>query len=66
MNFIAPELLAAFRVLPRDFVIIDCETTGLFDEKGAPGCVSVGICQVIDGFMEGEGLTVLWRRKQLK
>jgi len=44
----ANELLYPYKSLPDTYVVLDTETTGLFDELGAPGIVSTGICQVCE------------------
>ncbi len=49
------QLLWAFKALPESYVVLDTETTGLFDEQGAPGIVSLGLaldhrpCRTVSG-----------------
>lgn len=48
-NSLLSHLLWPFQNLPENYVVLDTETTGLFDEKGAPGIVSIGIVEVAKG-----------------
>ena len=43
------QLLWPFKALPESYVVLDTETTGLFDEQGAPGIVSLGLAMVHKG-----------------
>ena len=43
------QLLWPFKTLPESHVVLDTETTGLFDEQGAPGIVSLGLAMVHNG-----------------
>ncbi len=43
------QLLWPFKSLPEEYVVVDTETTGLFDAKGAPGMVSLGVVLVSGG-----------------
>lgn len=43
------QMLWPFKSLPDDYVVIDTETTGLFDAQGAPGIVSLGVVLVFKG-----------------
>lgn len=43
------QLLWPFKTLPESYVVLDTETTGLFDEHGAPGIVSLGLAMVHKG-----------------
>ena len=43
------QLLWPFKSLPENYVVIDTETTGLFDAVGAPGIISLGVVQVDKG-----------------
>ncbi|MCF6210308.1 MAG: 3'-5' exonuclease [Gammaproteobacteria bacterium] len=43
------QLLWPFKNLPESYVVVDTETTGLFDEQGAPGIVSLGLAMVRKG-----------------
>ena len=43
------QLLWPFQSLPDEYVVLDTETTGLFDEEGAPGMVSLGLVMVRNG-----------------
>lgn len=49
MRYKYPELLLPFKTLPSSYVVVDTESTGLFDEAGAPGCISIGVCVVDSG-----------------
>lgn len=40
------ELLWPFLNLPDDYVVLDLETTGLFDDEGAPSIVAIGLVVV--------------------
>lgn len=40
------QLLWPFNTLPESYVVLDTETTGLFDEQGTPGIVSLGLAMV--------------------
>lgn len=51
MFFRNSELLWQFGQLPNSYNLVDAESTGLFDEQGAPGLVSVGICFVESGII---------------
>lgn len=42
-------LLWPFKALPQDYLVIDTETTGLFDSEGAPGIISLGVVLVSNG-----------------
>lgn len=44
-----PELLWPFLNVPDEYVVLDLETTGLFDEEGAPSILTVGIVGVSEG-----------------
>lgn len=44
-----PELLWPFKNLPQDYVVLDLETTGLFDESGAPSILTIGVVEVVAG-----------------
>lgn len=44
-----PELLWGFQQLPKEFVVLDTETTGLPDEKGYPSIVTIGLAKVVAG-----------------
>ena len=48
-NSLLNHLLWPFRNLPENYVVLDTETTGLFDEDGAPGIVAIGIVEVSNG-----------------
>tara|TARA_B100001057_G_C22849395_1_gene950330 strand:- start:1034 stop:1678 length:645 start_codon:yes stop_codon:yes gene_type:complete len=48
-NSLINHLLWPFRNLPENYVVLDTETTGLFDESGAPGIVTIGIVEVSNG-----------------
>ena len=48
-NSLINHLLWPFRNLPENYVVLDTETTGLFDESGAPGIVAIGIVEVSNG-----------------
>ncbi|WP_019528586.1 3'-5' exonuclease [Dasania marina] len=43
------QLLWPFKSLPDEYVVVDTESTGLFDSGGAPGMVSVGLVLVCKG-----------------
>ncbi len=43
------QLLWPFQNLPNSYVVVDTETTGLFDEQGAPGIASLGVASVRNG-----------------
>jgi DNA polymerase-3 subunit epsilon len=45
-NTLINALLWPFAHLPNDYVVLDTETTGIFDEEGAPGILSIGIVRV--------------------
>ncbi len=45
------QLLWPFKALPESYVVLDTETTGLFDEQGAPGIVSLGLAAVLNGYV---------------
>ncbi len=42
------QLLWPFKALPDEYIVVDTETTGLFDAQGAPGIVSLGLALVQD------------------
>jgi len=42
------ESLKPFHDLPDSYIVLDTETTGLPDEKGQPGIVTLGLTRVID------------------
>ncbi len=42
------ESLRAFLELPDNYVVLDTETTGLPDEEGQPGIVTLGLTQVVN------------------
>jgi len=44
----ASEMLWPFTQLPEDYVVLDTETTGLFDGRNAPDIISVGIIKVVN------------------
>jgi len=46
---LANQLLWPFQNLPETYVVVDTETTGLFDGRGAPGMVSLGVARVRNG-----------------
>ncbi|MFC1335441.1 MAG: 3'-5' exonuclease [gamma proteobacterium symbiont of Clathrolucina costata] len=48
-NSLLNHLLWPFRNLPENYVVLDTETTGLFDEDGAPGIVTIGVVEVSNG-----------------
>ncbi|WP_339673641.1 3'-5' exonuclease [Dasania marina] len=43
------QLLWPFTSLPDEYVVVDIESTGLFDADGAPGMVSIGLVLVCEG-----------------
>ena len=45
-------LLWPFHNLPNDYIVVDTESTGLFDEEGAPGLISFGAARVKNGKVE--------------
>ncbi len=45
-------LLWPFLNLPEKYVVIDTESTGLFDEQGAPGIITIGVAQVNKGSVQ--------------
>lgn len=45
-------LLWPFHNLPNEYVVVDTESTGLFDEEGAPGLISFGAARVKNGKVE--------------
>lgn len=58
------QLLWPFQSLPDEYVVLDTETTGLFDEQGAPGMVSLGIVLVRNNKpVEGEEFLVKPHRR---
>jgi DNA polymerase-3 subunit epsilon len=46
------QLLWSFQNLPNEYVVVDTETTGLFDDEGAPGLITLGAARVKDGKIE--------------
>lgn len=44
-------LLWPFTRLPSNYVVVDLETTGLPDEKGDPGIVSIGVVEVANNMI---------------
>lgn len=46
------ELLWPFKQLPSEYLVIDTETTGLFDAEGAPAIVSLGLVLIHQGEIE--------------
>jgi DNA polymerase-3 subunit epsilon len=44
-----PELLWPFLQVPDDYIVLDLETTGLFDEGGAPSILTIGVVDVSRG-----------------
>jgi len=46
------KLLWPFRNLPNEYVVVDTESTGLFDEDGAPGLITLGAARVKNGKVE--------------
>ena len=49
MEIAFPELLWPFLNVPEDYVVLDLETTGLFDEGGAPSILTIGLVCVAGG-----------------
>lgn len=45
-------LLWPFHNLPNEYVVVDTESTGLFDEEGAPGLITLGAARVKNGKIE--------------
>lgn len=45
-------LLWPFLNLPNEYVVLDTESTGLFDDQGAPGVITLGIARVKNGEVE--------------
>lgn len=43
------QLLWPFKNLPSSYVVMDTETTGLYDKNGAPGIISIGVVIVQTG-----------------
>ncbi len=58
-----PELLWPFRSLPKDYVVLDLETTGLIDDIGAPSILTIGIVEVKDG-QPGNGTEMFARPRR--
>lgn len=46
------QLLWPFQNLPNEYVVVDTESTGLFDDEGAPGLITLGAVRVKDGKIE--------------
>jgi DNA polymerase-3 subunit epsilon len=44
-----PELLWPFLNIPEEYVVLDLETTGLFDEEGTPSILTIGVVGVSGG-----------------
>jgi DNA polymerase-3 subunit epsilon len=43
------QLLWPFKQLPNEYLVLDTETTGLFDAEGAPGIISLGLVLIRQG-----------------
>lgn len=46
------KLLWPFRNLPNEYVVVDTESTGLFDQQGAPGLITLGAARIKGGKVE--------------